>query len=192
MGKKNKNKGQGAPTPAPEDADKSAALAAALELDAVADKAPDQEATAPAEAVKPVAKPKVSAARTKDEVVKDKNGKALFTKKAPTLNEQGRTAHTVAKPKSAKPEKRRMKLHSADGTHSNPRYLKFPADKWGLTKDLKSALISVASRTAGDERKMAVVQETLRVGLAHLDMKFQRDKAAKDARQVPVEVEAAE
>lgn len=77
-----------------------------------------------------------------------------------------------------------MPKYSEDGTHVNPRYLKFPADKWGLTKDLKAALVRTASRVAGDERKMALVKETLRVGLTHMDMKYKRDKAYKDARQV--------
>lgn len=188
MGKKNKQR-PSAPTPATHDteADKSKALDAALELDAVADKVPDApEAPAAAKPIPKKAEPKKSAERKKDETVKGKDGKPMFTRKAPTLDEQGRKPIAKVKPKikpKTKTTRNRMPEYSKDGTHVNPRYLKFPADKWGVTKDLKAALVRTASRIAGDDRKMELVKETLRIGLTHMDMKYKRDKVYKDARQ---------
>ena len=195
MGKKNKRP-NGAPTPEQE-ADKSKALDAALELESVAEKAPEapeqpEQPKAPTQELAKSENPKPSASRTKDEVVKGKDGKPRFIKKAPTLDPQGR--NPIAKPKKAdkRQPRRRMPAHSTDGAHANPAYLKFPADRWGLTKDLKRAIISTASRIAGDEEKMALVKETLKIALTHMNTKFERDAEYKAARKAEAEAARAE
>jgi hypothetical protein len=65
--------------------------------------------------------------------------------------------------------------------HHNAMKLTWPSDPWGLTKDLKGAFTSLASRIAGDEAKKALVDEVLKVGLGHLQAKFEHDNALRKA-----------
>ena len=96
----------------------------------------------------------------------------------------------VRKQEQAKVSKRRRRMGTgipADGVHANPKFLRFPADKWGLTKDLKKSVISMASRMAGDESKKQLVDETMRILLEHVELKFEQDakyKAEKRAEAI--------
>jgi hypothetical protein len=58
---------------------------------------------------------------------------------------------------------------------ANAALLSFPTDKWGLTKDVKKAIIHMASRIAGDPGKKALADATLKILLEHLELKVQAD-----------------
>lgn len=68
-----------------------------------------------------------------------------------------------------------------DGISHISTLVEFPTDRWGLTKDLKAACIALASRINGSEDKMSLVQETLRVCVGHIQMKYESDLAIKEA-----------
>lgn len=79
-----------------------------------------------------------------------------------------------------KPTTKKAKRLMVREVGSNPATLFFPTDKWGVTKDLKKAFIALASRVAGDASKKALVDETLKVLVTHLNVKFESDKDYKE------------
>lgn len=202
MGKKNRQHSE--PAKAPEAKPEQETLEKVLELEeapaeqAEVIEAPAEKAEAPKEpeaeealkldaALAPKREPKL---RPGDELIKNSRGEVIGIKRAPNLNEQGRNGEAKKKelPKT-KPNKR-PKQHSEDGAHVNSRYLKFPTDQWGLTKDLKNALIQLGSRIAGDKRKMDLVNATLRIGIKHVMLKYERDSAVKAQRQAEADAAA--
>ena len=60
---------------------------------------------------------------------------------------------------------------------TNPNDLVWPTDVWGLTKDLRAAIVQAASRINGHEDKKALIDATLKIALAHLENKYTRDHA---------------
>lgn len=82
-------------------------------------------------------------------------------------------------------ERKSLAKPNVDGISPNPTYLQFPTDTWGLTKDLKAALVAVASRVGAHPDKKALVDECLRIGVGHLEARhaeFQRIEAEKKAK----------
>lgn len=71
---------------------------------------------------------------------------------------------------------------------TNPSVLNWPTDRWGLTKDLKQALILLSSRLAGHPDKKELFDETLRVGLEFLEAKFKQDTLLRNKRIADAEV----
>ena len=57
--------------------------------------------------------------------------------------------------------------------------LTFPTDRWGITKDLKKAFITAASRVAGDESKKKLVDDIVAILVKHVDEKFAVDSAKR-------------
>jgi len=62
-------------------------------------------------------------------------------------------------------------------TSGNATLITFPTDRYGITKDIKKAVISAASRIAGDQGKMDLVTEVLGILREHIEVKFKQDKA---------------
>lgn len=54
----------------------------------------------------------------------------------------------------------------------NSSFLVFPTDIYGLTKDLKKAIIASASRINGHEDKYKLFHDTLAVGLKHIEARY--------------------
>jgi len=75
----------------------------------------------------------------------------------------------------------------------NPTLIVWPTDIWGLTKDVKAAIIAATSRINGQADKKALLDATLAIALGHLASKYQSDtesravQIAKDARDAVVE-----
>lgn len=63
--------------------------------------------------------------------------------------------------------------------HTNAAMLDWPTDVWGLTKDLKLAIIQVASRVNGHEDKKELVDTVLEVGLDFLQAKYREDNKVR-------------
>ena len=64
---------------------------------------------------------------------------------------------------------------------TNPSELAFPTDRWGLTKDVKAALVAMTARICGSPEKYELAKETLDTLLAYLDARYEFDKAARGA-----------
>lgn len=61
-------------------------------------------------------------------------------------------------------------------TSHNPAFIVWPTDIWGVTKEFKTAVMRMASNTRGDDKKREMIDETIRIALAHFDAKFIDDK----------------
>lgn len=109
-----------------------------------------------------------------DEVVTDENGVALFIRNAPTILHEP-MAKVRNQPATKPSEKRVTRAPGA-----NPALLDFPTDRWGITKDIKTAITRAASRIAGDEGKKALVDEVLRILVLHLNAKYKQDHAYRE------------
>ena len=64
---------------------------------------------------------------------------------------------------------------------TNPSELAFPTDRWGLTKDVKAALVAMTARICGSPEKYELAKETLDTLLDYLDARYEFDKAARGA-----------
>lgn len=64
----------------------------------------------------------------------------------------------------------------------NAAFLSFPTDKWGLTKDIKKAIIAAAARTCGSEEKYDLFMATLQIATEHYKAKFTQEKKARDQK----------
>lgn len=100
-----------------------------------------------------------------------------------------RTDYERAKPKRA-PVLPTKPIKTKSGSSTNAAALVFPSDRWGVTKDLRKAIATTASRVAGAEDKMKLVRETLEIGLAHMEAKFERDAAYRAELKAKAEAEA--
>lgn len=65
--------------------------------------------------------------------------------------------------------------------YENPAMLGFPTDKFGLTKDLKKAVIAIATRLCGDPEKLETYKETLDLLNKHVLARYTKAKAERDA-----------
>lgn len=145
---------------------------------------PEKEVKAP---VTPEAKAPVEKAAPAKEVKKTSAGDKPLVVKAGTRTDYERKAPKKAPPLKIKP----LSLAKPNGKASaNPAHLDFPSDRWGLTKDLRKAIVSTASRVAGSEDKKRLVDETLKIGLAHIEAKFERDHEYKTKLKAEAEAEA--
>lgn len=93
-----------------------------------------------------------------------------FRRMEPTRPDPGPAKKERSKP-SYKPVTKQKK-HAISG---NPALLVFPTDRYGVTKDIKTAMIRAASRIAGDTAKKALVLEVVDILLKHIEHKFVAD-----------------
>lgn len=77
---------------------------------------------------------------------------------------------------------------------ANAALIEWPTDKYGLTKDVKKAIVALASRIGGHTDKKALADETLAIGLAHIEAKFAMEtkQRAKKLAKLAAEAEAEE
>ena len=108
--------------------------------------------------------------------VTDAKGRVMFRRKLGTA-----AANLHVKPNETVKTKKTKRFETGSN-QANPVNLKFPADPWGVTKDLKVAFIGVASRVAGDERKRDLVMETLAILARHFEEKFEKDNEYRKQR----------
>lgn len=158
--------------------------------DALGSKAPvvDKEVVAP---VKEAAAPKAAPVKENKEVVsdekataspnvtpvKDDNGRVLFRRVVGGTPENIRSKAAPAAVGRKKPT--RLGRSASVGS---PTSLKFPTDRWGVTKDVKEAFYHLASRIGGDPRKKELADEVLAILMKYLDTKFDVDAAIRQKR----------
>jgi len=164
MSKKNKNKAAEVTEVAKDE------LAALLELDAV-EQQDEQEV------------------QDTFEEVEEETEEAVQESVAPKAKAEPKQK-TTGKMQSSFKRLKREDYTTKDGIHANPTFVKFPTDRWGLTKDLKAALIAVASRMVGAEDKKALVDEVLRVGVGHIEAKYALDNQKRMAQFAAAQAEA--
>lgn len=151
-------------------------------VEAVEDEVTEEEETAPAVET-PAPAPIVDVAATLKKAF-------TFKKKFPTPTKERVNTKPKVKDTLFNRSKNRLTSPAVDGVHANPTYLQFPTDKWGLTKDLKAAMIAVASRIAGSDDKKVLFDEVLRIAVGHVNAKFAADKIKRDAQMAAAVVEA--
>ena len=64
--------------------------------------------------------------------------------------------------------------------YRNPALLQFPTDPYGITKDLKKAMLTIASRLKGDDEKMKTVKDTMAILVNHMLARQADEKAARE------------
>lgn len=102
---------------------------------------------------------------------------AGFRRKQPTYEDK----HT-AKPKRVSMATRKAtRMQYQQG--ANATLLEYPTDRWGLTKDVKTAMTELASRIGGQEDKYNLAKEVLKILNDHLELKFKADKAYRESVQ---------
>jgi len=114
------------------------------------------------------------------------------TTEAPETQEQTSAPEPVAQ--SDRIDARAAALKPAvagNGAHANPAFLHFPTDVYGLTSELKTAMLSAASRVNGQPDKLALVKETLKVLIGHLHARYAVDNALVVAMHEKAVEEAA-
>jgi len=74
---------------------------------------------------------------------------------------------------------------------SNAALIEWPTDVWGLTKDVKKAIISATARVSGQADKKALLDNVLRIALAHLEARFEADNTLR-AKRIEKAAAAAE
>lgn len=102
---------------------------------------------------------------------------------AEALKNSIETVHSAVNPghtfRQIDPKK--LPMYNPDaGVSSNSSQLIFPTDKWGLTRDIKKAMILAASRIAGHPDKKELFDEILSVLLKHVDAKHADALKRKD------------
>lgn len=65
--------------------------------------------------------------------------------------------------------------------YGNTMNIPWPSDTYGFTTNFKTAFTSTVSRLAGDPHKKEILDEAIRVALLHLDVKYKRDNAEREA-----------
>lgn len=108
-------------------------------------------------------------------LVLDTNGMPLYRKLKPTYA----AAEVKGKPRlrAASQAPTRVKQYEVGG---NAALITFPTDRYGITKDIKTAIIRAASRIAGDPHKKALVDEVLAILSKHVEIKFNADRAYRE------------
>lgn len=120
----------------------------------------------------------VAAARVESTgvIVKDDAGVPMFKRMAPTT-----PAAEPARKERMKPSYKPRTKQTAHETSANAALLTFPNDRYGIAKDIKKAMISAASRIAGDESKKDLVLEVVDILLKHVEAKYRADRAYRVA-----------
>lgn len=170
MGNSNKGKGN-----APKPDENKDVLAEALEL------APEEVAAEPVAEPEAVVEPTTPDAEPEAEAqadapVVEEVKSSSFRRMEPTY-----TDRSVGRTRVAKGETQKAKRKQITAVGTNAALIAFPTDKWGVTKDLKKTIISLASRVAGDVEKKKLVDETLALLVEHLNIKFEADNAYKES-----------
>lgn len=62
---------------------------------------------------------------------------------------------------------------------ANPTQIPWPTDKWGMTKELRKAVLMAASRLRGDADKKALLDETLNVAAEFIEVNFESSVQAR-------------
>lgn len=65
--------------------------------------------------------------------------------------------------------------------YGNTMNIPWPSDPYGFTTNFKTAFTSTVSRLAGDPHKKEILDEAIRIALLHLDVKYKRDNAEREA-----------
>lgn len=95
------------------------------------------------------------------------------------------------KESTVEPEKAPEKVNSESSSVShNPAFVVWPTDIYGVTKEFKTAIMKMASAARGDINKKKMIDETIRIGLAHFEAKFVKDKELRDAKFAAAKAEA--
>lgn len=165
MGKKKDN--------TPKTDDKATELASELGLDASEVQPTEEvkEATTEApESTEEVIEDTVQ--ETKEDKGKEIDPNAFFRKMKPTIFPEEKSTKTRVKVKYKERQKQ-----IDQGISANPSLIVFPTDRFGVTKDVKKALLHAASRIAGDEKKKELVLEVIEICKEHLELKFKEDRA---------------
>lgn len=161
--------------PAPE-SDTADVAETETEVDAVEPEADAPEATA-----------EVAEATATKELVTDRSGQPRFKRRVPTLIDTTTVTKKARTKVATKKNERVADRSDVDGAHANARFLAFPTDKWGVTKDVKKSMVSMASRIGGDAQKYALAKATLEILMSHMDQKFEADKAYRESLTVKSE-----
>lgn len=138
----------------------------------VVEEAAEEETAETEEQVEETAPEAPAKEESKGELVLDDTGAPLFKRLAPTRPDNG-----VTKKERMKPSYKAVTKQTAHEIGTNAALLSFPTDRFGITKDIKKALTSAASRIAGDDSKLALVQEVLDILSKHIVAKHKADKA---------------
>lgn len=67
---------------------------------------------------------------------------------------------------------------------ANPTLVEWPSDPHGIASELKKALVKAAGRVNGQDDKMQVIMQTVRIGAGHLKA---RHAAQKETRTAEIE-----
>lgn len=79
----------------------------------------------------------------------------------------------VVKKKPVKMNLVKPKRMETPGTDpANPSNLVFPTDRFGLTTEIRKAVISATRKVGGDKDKVALIEETLRVLRGHVQATY--------------------
>jgi hypothetical protein len=62
---------------------------------------------------------------------------------------------------------------------ANPAEIKWPRDPYGITTELKAALLKAAAAAGPDDAKHAVLLATIRIGVQHAAARKGKDKQAR-------------
>lgn len=108
-------------------------------------------------------------------IVKDEHGTPMFKRMTPTRVE------APAKKERTKPSYKAPTKQSAREVSANPALIAFPNDRYGITKDIKTAMIRAASRVAGDQAKKDLVIEVISILSKHIELKFVKDREYRKA-----------
>lgn len=175
MGKPNKPKTEQAPV---------ADLDAALDLDTAELFETQDEVVASSEVVTETAEPDAGLEAAVKETTapvqapketKESEVKSLFKRMAPT-RESGDASGR--KPRTPVSYKERARL--ADGVVShNAALLAFPTDPYGITRELKKAMVNAGARMNGDPNKKAVFDQVLDILKEHVELKFAEQTKAR-------------
>lgn len=83
----------------------------------------------------------------------------------------------VKKPvKRMRMQKSRNKVTVDKNSKANSSQLDFPTDIGGVTTKLRAALINAGTRVGKDPKKLALIKETLKLGLEHIEARYEENK----------------
>lgn len=74
-------------------------------------------------------------------------------------------------------KQKRNRVKKVEGAAHNSGTLVLPTDKFGLTLDLRKAMLDVASRVGSDEAKAKLVMDTLKVLVEHMEARLSDNKS---------------
>lgn len=61
--------------------------------------------------------------------------------------------------------------------YTRPQDIQWPQDKYGITTNLKKAIILAASRVGGYKDKKATLDATMKVAMSYIASKYDREEA---------------